>query len=107
VIVNLDQACRMQQVGEGWFTSVDQVPARAITISIRQIMDAREIICVVPDARKADAVKRCLEGPVTPAAPASILQTHPNVTVYLDRASAATLGPGRATGADRADNDAG
>ena len=97
LIVELDEACRRQQVGEGWFESVNEVPSRAISISVRQIMDAREIICVVPDARKADAVRKALEGPITSLVPASILQQHPNVTVYLDRASAARLQPGRAT----------
>ena len=91
LIVELDEACRRQQVGEGWFASLDEVPQRALSISIRQIMDAREIVCVVPDERKAAAVQRCLEGPVSPDAPASILQTHPNVTVYLDAASARLL----------------
>lgn len=91
LIVTLDEACRRQQVGEGWFRSLEEVPDRAISISIQQILDAREIICVVPDARKADAVKRCLEGPVTPDAPASILQTHPSTTVYLDRESSSLL----------------
>jgi len=91
MVVRLDEACRRQQVGEGWFASIDEVPKEAITISIRQILDAREIVCVVPDARKADAVKKCLTGPVSPLAPASILQTHPNTTVYLDTASAALL----------------
>jgi glucosamine-6-phosphate deaminase len=94
IIVRLDDRCRRQQVGEGWFGSADEVPARAITMSIRQILASREIICAVPDARKADAVQRCLEGPVTPDAPASILQTHPNATVYLDTASAARLQAG-------------
>ena len=91
IVVTLDEACRRQQVGEGWFRSIEEVPDRALSISIQQILDAREIVCVVPDARKAEAVKRCLEGPVTPEAPASILQTHPNTTVYLDRESAALL----------------
>jgi len=97
LIVTLDEACRRQQVGEGWFKSIDEVPTQAISISVRQIMDAREIICVVPDARKAEAVKKCLEGPVTPYAPASILQTHPNTTVYLDTASASLLEQNRAS----------
>jgi glucosamine-6-phosphate deaminase len=91
IVVHLDEASRTQQVGEGWFPTVEDVPPRAITISVRQIMAAREIVCVVPDARKAQAVRRCLEGPVDPGAPASILQTHPNVTIYLDTASAALL----------------
>lgn len=91
LVVELDEACRRQQVGEGWFATLDDVPTRALSISVRQIMDAREIVCVVPDARKAEAVRRCLAGPVSPMAPASILQTHPNTTVYLDTASAALL----------------
>jgi glucosamine-6-phosphate deaminase len=91
IIVQLDEACRRQQVGEGWFRSVAEVPQRAISISVRQILDAREIICVVPDARKAEAVKNSLEGPVTPDVPASILQTHPDATIYLDPESAAML----------------
>ena len=91
LIVTLDEACRRQQVGEGWFASLDEVPREAISISIRQLLAAREIVCVVPDARKAQAVKASLTGPVTPDTPASILQTHPNTTVYLDRASAALL----------------
>ena len=96
IVVSLDEACRRQQVGEGWFRSIEEVPERAISISIQQILDAREIVCVVPDARKAEAVRRCLEGTVTPEAPASILQTHPNTTVYLDRESAALLREGAA-----------
>ncbi len=91
LIVQLDDACRRQQVGEGWFRSLDEVPQRAISISVRQILEAREIVCVVPDARKAEAVRTTLEGPVTPDVPASILQTHANTTVYLDTASASLL----------------
>ena len=91
LIVELDEACRRQQVGEGWFQTPGDVPARAMTISIRQLLASQEILCIVPDARKADAVRACLEGPVSPAAPASILQTHPNTTVYLDEESAAQL----------------
>ena len=89
--VTLDEACRRQQVGEGWFATIDDVPKQAISMSIRQILDAREILCIVPDARKAQAVRACLEGPVSPMAPASILQTHASTTVYLDRESAALL----------------
>jgi glucosamine-6-phosphate deaminase len=91
LIVTLDDACRRQQVGEGWFASIEQVPAQAISMSVRQILKSQEIIAVVPDARKANAVEACVEGPVSPMAPASILQTHPNVTLYLDRDSAALL----------------
>ena len=94
IIVTLDEACRRQQVGEGWFPSVDAVPAQAVSMSIRQILDAREILCIVPDARKAEAVKATLESGVAPAVPASILRTHQNVTLYLDRDSAALLEPG-------------
>ena len=91
LIVTLDEACRRQQVGEGWFATIDDVPKQAISMSIRQILDAREILCIVPDARKAQAVRACLEGPVSPMAPASILQTHAATTVYLDAASASLL----------------
>lgn len=91
LIVTLDEACRRQQVGEGWFASIEEVPTQAISMSIRQILKSREVIAVVPDARKAAAVKACVEGPVSPLAPASILQTHPNTTLYLDRESAALL----------------
>ena len=91
LIVTLDEACRLQQVGEGWFASIEDVPARAISMSVRQILNSKEIIAVVPDARKAAAVKACVEGPVSSLAPASILQTHPKTTLYLDEESAALL----------------
>jgi glucosamine-6-phosphate deaminase len=93
IIVKLDEACRRQQVGEGWFARVEDVPDTAISISIRQIMKAREILVIVPDARKADAVKATLESEVSPAVPASILRTHPNVTVFLDEPAASRLAP--------------
>jgi glucosamine-6-phosphate deaminase len=95
LIVTLDEACRRQQVGEGWFRSIEDVPTQAISMSVRQILKSREIICVVPDARKADAVKACVDGNVSPMAPASILQTHTNTTLFLDRDSAALLPPAR------------
>ncbi len=91
LLVDLDEPCRRQQLGEGWFASLQEVPRRAISMSIRQILKSREILCVVPDARKAKAVSECLEGDVTPLHPSSILQTHPRTTVYLDRDSAALL----------------
>jgi glucosamine-6-phosphate deaminase len=91
IVVTLDEACRRQQVGEGWFASLSDVPAQAISMSVRQILKSREIICAVPDARKAAAVRACLEGEISPAAPASILRTHANTTVYLDHDSAALL----------------
>ncbi len=91
IIVTLDDACRRQQVGEGWFAAIEEVPVQAISMSIRQILTSREIICVVPDSRKARAVKACIEGEISPLAPASILQTHPAVTVFLDNESSALL----------------
>jgi len=91
--VNLDEACRRQQVGEGWYKDISQVPKQAISMSVRQIMKSNEIIAVVPDSRKAQAVKACFEGDMGPMAPASILRTHPRATVYLDAHSAELLNP--------------
>ncbi len=93
LIVNLDEPCRRQQVGEGWFADISQVPQRAISMSPRQILKARELLVVVPDQRKARAVKACLEGEISPVAPASILRRHPKTTVYLDTESASLLSP--------------
>jgi glucosamine-6-phosphate deaminase len=93
LLVNLDEACRRQQVGEAWFTDISEVPRQAISVSIRQILKSNEIIAVVPEARKAHAVKLCFEGEITPMAPASILRTHPATTVYLDKDSASLLSP--------------
>jgi glucosamine-6-phosphate deaminase len=94
LIVNLDEACRRQQVGEGWFADISQVPRRAISMSPRQILKAKELIVIVPDKRKAQAVKACLEGEVSPMAPSSILRKHSNATAYLDADSASLLSPG-------------
>ena len=91
IVVNLDDACRRQQVGEGWFTSIDEVPAQAISMSIKQILRSLEILCIVPDRRKAEAVKASVELNVNPMHPASILQTHERVRLYLDRDSSALL----------------
>lgn len=93
IIVDLDEPCRRQQVGEGWFKDFSEVPKRAISMSVRQILKAKEILCIVPDARKANAVKACFEGEVSSMAPASILRTHANTTVFLDKLSAALLSP--------------
>jgi glucosamine-6-phosphate deaminase len=93
LIVNLDEACRRQQLGEGWFPTLADVPRQAISMGVKQILKAKEIICIVPDARKAEAVRACFEGEISPMAPASILRTHPNTTVYLDTYSAALLKP--------------
>jgi glucosamine-6-phosphate deaminase len=91
IVVRLDEACRRQQLGEGWFESLEDVPRRAISMSIRQIMKSRRILCVVPDARKAPAVRDTLTREVSPWRPASALQRHPAATVYLDVDSAALL----------------
>jgi glucosamine-6-phosphate deaminase len=91
LIVELDEACRKQQLGEGWFKSVEEVPRCAISMSVKQILRSKHIICSVPDSRKAMAVKNCLEQPVSNLYPASILQLHPNCACYLDKTSAALL----------------
>src|SRR5262249_7739348 len=91
--VTLDDACRRQQVGEGWFASIGEVPSQAISMSVRQILKSKDIVCLVPEARKAAAVRACLEGEASPMAPAAILRTHASTTGYLDRDSAALLDP--------------
>jgi glucosamine-6-phosphate deaminase len=93
IVVKLDEACRRQQVGEGWFARFEDVPDTAISMSVQQMLKAREMLIVVPDSRKAVAVKATLEGKVGPAVPASILRTHPNVTLYLDQPAASLLDP--------------
>ena len=93
IVVSLDEACRRQQFGEGWFKTLDDVPRQAISMSVRQIMKSAQIICTVPEKRKAQAVKACLEGEVGPMFPASILRTHPACYLYLDRESASLLKP--------------
>jgi len=105
IIVQLDEACRQQQVGEAWFADISQVPTQALSMSAKQILKAREILAVVPDKRKAQAVRACFEGEISPMAPASILRQHPNATVYLDMNSASLLGP-RLQQALRADSRA-
>jgi len=92
-VVTLDERCRQQQVGEGWFATLADVPTAAISMSIRRILAAKTIICSVPDLRKAEAVRAAVEGPVTPLVPASILQRHPRCVLHLDRESASLLGP--------------
>ncbi len=91
IVVDLDEACRKQQLGEGWFPALEDVPRQAISMTIQQIMDSKQILCIVPDARKANAVKACFEGGVSAMAPASILQLHPNTKIYLDADSASLL----------------
>lgn len=94
IIVDLDEACRQQQVGEAWFADISQVPRQAISMSVRQILKAKAILAVVPDTRKAQAIKLCFEGEISPMAPASVLRTHPNATIYLDSNSASLLSAG-------------
>ena len=94
IIVDLDEACRKQQLGEGWFNSLEDVPRKAISMSVKQILKSKNIICSVPDARKAIAVKNCLEQQVSNLYPASILQLHSNCKLYLDKASATLLDNG-------------
>jgi glucosamine-6-phosphate deaminase len=91
LVVDLDEASRRQQVGESWFANLEEVPRQAISMSVRQLLKAREIIIVVPDERKAQAVKSCVEGRISSQVPASILRTHSNASLYLDRNSAALL----------------
>lgn len=91
LVVALDDACRRQQVGEGWFATFADVPTHALSMSVRQILAAREILVMVPDLRKAAAVAAVLTGPITPDVPASILRTHERTTLYLDEASASRV----------------
>ena len=91
IIVELDERCRKQQLGEGWFETLEQVPSRAISMSIRQIMKSACLIVSVPEKRKAEAVKNSLEGPVTNMCPASILQQHNNCKIFLDEDAASLL----------------
>ncbi len=91
LIVDLDEDCRRQQVGEGWFDQLDQVPTQAISMSIHQILQAECILCTVPDRRKAAAVKATLEGEISPEVPATALRQHPNVTLILDKPSSSLL----------------
>ncbi|MDX9956839.1 MAG: glucosamine-6-phosphate deaminase [Clostridia bacterium] len=91
IIVTLDEKCKKQQMGEGWFPTLADVPSRAVSMSIRQIMRTPNIICTVPGAVKAEAVRDCLEKEISPDYPASILRTHPDCTIYLDKESSALL----------------
>lgn len=91
LVVNLDEDCRKQQLGEGWFPTLADVPRQALSMTIRQLMKAEHVLCIVPDTRKAKAIRACFGGEVSPAAPASILQRHPNAVIYLDQESSALL----------------
>ena len=91
LVVDLDEACRRQQVGEGWFAGLAAVPRQAISMSIRRIMASDLIVCSVPDVRKAAAVRGVVEGAVTPQVPASILREHPRCSLHLDKPAASLL----------------
>jgi glucosamine-6-phosphate deaminase len=91
IIVELDEACRRQQLGEGWFASLDEVPHRAISMSVKQIIESQVIVCTVPDHRKAPAVRDCFAGKVTPLHPASILRQHQHADIFLDADAASLL----------------
>lgn len=91
IVVDLDEACRKQQLGEGWFPTLVDVPMRAISMSVKQIMKSERIVCTVPDQRKAEAVKNSVQGPVTNQVPASILQKHGETALFLDKAAASLL----------------
>lgn len=93
LIVDLDEACRRQQVGESWFADLSDVPKQAISMSVPQILKSAEIIAIVPEARKAQAVKSCFEGEIGPMAPASALRMHARTMVFLDKDSSALLSP--------------
>jgi glucosamine-6-phosphate deaminase len=90
-VVNLDEPCRMQQMGEGWFDALEEVPLQAISMTVRQIMKSKHIVCSVPDERKALAVRNCLMEEVSNIYPASILQEHAHCTFFLDKSSASLL----------------
>ena len=94
LVVTLDEACRRQQLGEGWFPSLDDVPRQALTLSVPALLAPRRLLVVVPEKRKAPAVKAALEGPVTPDCPASILQRQPHAVLYLDLESSSLLTEG-------------
>ncbi len=92
LIVELDEICRRQQLGEGWFKILEEVPRKAISMSVKQIMKSRNIICTVPDKRKAQAVKDCFGGEeISPQDPASILKKHDRCFLFLDKHSSMYL----------------
>jgi glucosamine-6-phosphate deaminase len=90
-VVRLDEDCRQQQVAEGWFGNLEEVPRRAITLTITAIQRVPKLIVSVPGRRKAHIMRRTLTDPISPACPATILRQHPDATVYLDHDSAAEL----------------
>jgi len=91
IVVNLDEKCRLQQVGEGWFKGISDVPSQAVSISIRQIMKSATIVCSVPDTRKAEAVEMALNAPISPYAPCALLRSHPDCYLMMDRSAASKV----------------
>jgi len=91
IVVELDEACRRQQSGEGWFPTLDAVPERAISMSVKQILKSELIVLSVSDERKAQAARDALEGPVSNLHPASILQTHKRTVLFIDPAATSLL----------------
>jgi len=91
IIVNLNEECKMQQVREGWFSSISDVPSQAVSMSVRQIIRSKSIICTVPDERKAEAINMALHAPISAEAPCSILRTHPDYYLMLDQAAASKV----------------
>lgn len=94
IIVELDEDCRNQQFGEGWFPDIESVPKKAISMSINQIMKSKSIICTVPDKRKAEAVKNTIIVEETNLVPSTILKKHPNAELFLDMESSSLLTEG-------------
>jgi glucosamine-6-phosphate deaminase len=90
-VVTLDEACRQQQLSEGWFHTFEEVPERALTLTIPTMLKVPKLIVSVPGRRKAQSVRRTLEEPISTACPATILRSHPDVTLYLDSESASEL----------------
>ena len=93
-IVALDEVCRRQQVGEGWYPDLEHVPTHAFSMTVPQIMASKSIVVIVPDSRKADAVAAAVEGPLTNMCPSSILRNHPDCAIFLDPPAAAKLSAG-------------
>lgn len=90
-VVTLDQKCRAQQVGEGWFKSIEDVPTQAISMTPKEIMKARHIVTVAPHSVKADAIYKTITTPISPMVPATLLKTHPDWHLFIDDASASKL----------------
>ena len=95
IVVDLDEKCRMQQVHEGWFKTVEDVPRQAVSMTVSQIMSSKVIVTAAPHAVKADAIKQTMEKPVTDMVPATILKSHPAWYLFIDDDSSAKAFPVR------------